>query len=49
MDELKEKTIAALEQQLQLLAQNGGSAAGKAEICSTITVLTALLRELRQL
>ena len=49
MDELKEKTIAALEQQLQLLAQNGGSAAGKAEICSTITALTALLHELRQL
>lgn len=49
MDELKKKTIAALEQQLQLLAQNGGSAAGKAEICSTITVLTALLHELRQI
>lgn len=48
MDELKEKTIAALEQQLQLLAQNGESDARKAEICSTITVLTALLHELRQ-
>ena len=43
MDELKKKTIAALEQQLQLLAQNGGSPAGKAETCNAITVLTALL------
>ena len=49
MDELKKKTIAALEQQLQLLAQNGGSPAGKAETCNAITVLTALLHELRQL
>ena len=48
MDELKKKTIAALEQQLQLLAQNGGSPAGKAETCNAITVLTALLHELRQ-
>lgn len=48
MGELKKKTIAALEQQLQLLTQNGGSAAEKAEICSAITVLTALLHELRQ-
>ena len=48
VDELKKKTIAALEQQLQLLAQNGGSTAGKAETCNAITVLTALLHELRQ-
>lgn len=48
MDELKKKVIAALEQQLQLLSQNGGSAAGKADICSAITALTALLHELRQ-
>lgn len=48
MDELKKKTISALEQQLQLLAQNGGSPAGKAETCNAITVLTALLHELRR-
>ena len=48
LDLLKKKTIAALEQQLQLLAQNGGSPAGKAETCNAITVLTALLHELRQ-
>lgn len=48
MDELKKKTIAALEQQLQLLAQNGGSPAGKAETCNAITVLTELLHELRR-
>jgi hypothetical protein len=48
VDELKKKTIAALEQQLQLLAKNGGLTAGKAETCNAITVLTALLHELRQ-
>lgn len=48
MDELRKKVTAALEQQLQLLDQNGGSAAGKAEICNAITALTALLHELRQ-
>ena len=48
MDELKKKTIAALEQQLQLLAKNGELTAGKAETCNSITVLTALLHELRK-
>lgn len=52
MDELKKKTIAALEQQLQLLAQNGGSPAGKAETCNAIEEETRerqewLLEELR--
>ena len=52
MDELKKKTIAALEQQLQLLAQNGGSPAGKAETCNAIDEETRerqerLLEELR--
>ena len=48
MDELKKKTIAALEQQLQLLAQNGGSPAGKEETCNAITVLNELLHEVRR-
>ena len=46
MDELKEKTIAALEQQLQLLTQNGVFASQKLA-CNAIMVLTALLHELR--
>lgn len=52
VDELKKKTIAALEQQLQRLAQNGGSPAGKAETCNAIEEETRerqerLLEELR--
>lgn len=43
VNELKKKTIAALEQQLQLLAQNGGSPAGKAETCNMRTNLAERL------
>lgn len=46
MDELKGKTIAALEQQLQLLTQNGVFAS-KELACNAIMALTALLHELR--
>jgi len=48
MKELQEKTIAALEKQVELLSKDGVSLGAKEFATRAIFALTALLRELNQ-
>ena len=45
--ELREDVLEALRKQVELLDQNGISLAEKENACNAVSVLTALLRELK--